>query len=748
MIDRCRLLIGRHCHQSRRLHVSLRKADEDKIRDSGLRQDLRKVLSLSKDIHENQKHGSLKELEDETLASSPRTDGAIDHLVRSGDVEFLRNFGVTAVNGRDPVKRPTSGPKQKPWKVSFRMSPKDLTVESIRLENSCVKPPKLSHELERVLFQPMNFHRLQDPRSGVYNFSPWLENIIKVNDFDFSAISGFVTPSKDATMMDLAETHQKKFYSSTSSMTGILSHLHFLFSNFRQINLSQVSKNFPKLSADFTRGAQLPAVVIMKRMKSGRPIFSIDSDKSTDREIILSELGHALEAVLTTDEASFEQLYDKRSEKHSPSENLGQDSYHYSKAGDFILRSQLDAYHPDLPGSGVFDLKTRAVAAVRHDLAFVEHNNNYTGYKLEHMFGKYESFEREFFELLRSTLLKYSLQARIGQMDGIFLAYHNISKIFGFQYLPLEEIDFILHSYGDSSFLKALKNREALFKAIYGDESFVLRHDHSNHERKIASNVADAEFKMSMSLLSTVFKMIQQQMPPKFDVCRIIFKTERVSGRRLRKDAPKKSVLKVIVAPLSSTEVTQFQKGRFSKGETDMVKFLEHSRKNNEKTSHHLFGFEIDVNHSLKHHPSTVIYPKFAGQKSKVLGEAEKTFVRQAISSNYYASASEWRHPHFYHSSDVSDWAIDVEVRSITERSKLKHLYMGYLDDKLDILAEHTAVNQDSAKAQAEILTRIKRCMEGIDERNTQPSNKASTITQLQATLRAYAKKGELNRKL
>ena len=38
-------------------------------------------------------------------------------------------------------------------------------------------------------------------------------------------------------------------------------------------------------------------------------------------------------------------------------------------------------------------------------------------------------------------MLKFSLQVRIGDMDGIFLAYHNTTRIYGFQYLPLEEID-------------------------------------------------------------------------------------------------------------------------------------------------------------------------------------------------------------------------------------------------------------------------------------------------------------------
>jgi hypothetical protein len=40
-----------------------------------------------------------------------------------------------------------------------------------------------------------------------------------------------------------------------------------------------------------------------------------------------------------------------------------------------------------------------------------------------------------------SNLKLYSFQARIGHMDGIFVAYHNTAKVFGFQYISLEEID-------------------------------------------------------------------------------------------------------------------------------------------------------------------------------------------------------------------------------------------------------------------------------------------------------------------
>jgi Mitochondrial protein Pet127 len=55
-------------------------------------------------------------------------------------------------------------------------------------------------------------------------------------------------------------------------------------------------------------------------------------------------------------------------------------------------------------------------------------------------------------DMLRSTLIKYNLQVRIGMMDGIFVAYHNTSKLFGFEYIPREQMDDDI--YGSNQFAR------------------------------------------------------------------------------------------------------------------------------------------------------------------------------------------------------------------------------------------------------------------------------------------------------
>lgn len=60
-----------------------------------------------------------------------------------------------------------------------------------------------------------------------------------------------------------------------------------------------------------------------------------------------------------------------------------------------------------------------------------------------------------------------SFQARIGNMDGVFVAYHNTERIFGFQYIPLSEMDTRLFgegASGDAVFEKCLQLLEVVLE--------------------------------------------------------------------------------------------------------------------------------------------------------------------------------------------------------------------------------------------------------------------------------------------
>ncbi len=327
--------------------------------------------------------------------------------------------------------------------VEFEViTPKALELQPIDQETPDI--PKLSYGLDRVLFNG-GVYRMQDARTNVYNFDPYLASIMPVDEFDYDALKEYVTSSKDTKLYDLAKQHGKKYSGSTSSMTAVLSHLHFLVSGWRPPNFDHLSRGWTPESHNFTILTRGPVATFIKH-KDG--VYSIDSDKEYDNENILSMLGKSMEKLLTLPKEEFEKYKKTKSHQLTEEEKKADEAYHYTTFGDFMMRSQLDAHDPRLPGTGVFDLKTRAVVTIRMD---VQGHEKGVGYEIRKQFGQWESFEREYYDLIRSAFLKYSLQVRMGRMDGIFVAYHNTQRIFGFQYIPLSEMDHALHGQTDTT---------------------------------------------------------------------------------------------------------------------------------------------------------------------------------------------------------------------------------------------------------------------------------------------------------
>lgn len=342
--------------------------------------------------------------------------------------------------------------------------PRNLELQPIEMDKE-LNIPKLSHDLDRVLFNPGVYH-MQDARSGVYNFDPYLASIMPADEFDYNALGEYITSSKDTKLRQLAAKHEKKYCGSTSSMTSILSHFHFLLSAWRKPNFENLSRSFEPDSLNYTVLTRGPAATFAN-LKDG--VYAIDSDKQYDRENILSMLGKSMEKLLTLPKDEFEKYRRSKSHELTEEERNSEEAYHYTTLGDFMMRSQLDARDPRLPGSGVFDLKTRAVVTVRMDVQGYEKG---VDYEIRKRFGQWESFEREYYDLIRAAFLKYSLQVRMGRMDGIFVAFHNTQRIFGFQYISLNEMDNAIHGttnrdVGDQEFKASL----ALFNELLNKAS-------------------------------------------------------------------------------------------------------------------------------------------------------------------------------------------------------------------------------------------------------------------------------------
>jgi Mitochondrial protein Pet127 len=119
----------------------------------------------------------------------------------------------------------------------------DIHFERLDRENS-VQAATLCHGLSRVLFSP-GVHWLQDPRSAVWNFDPALSRLPYPAQFDFGKLRPFVPPSRDKSLRELLKVHERKFAGSTSSMTGMLSHIWIaLRGGNTDLNLDMLSEAF------------------------------------------------------------------------------------------------------------------------------------------------------------------------------------------------------------------------------------------------------------------------------------------------------------------------------------------------------------------------------------------------------------------------------------------------------------------------------------------------------------------------
>jgi hypothetical protein len=338
-----------------------------------------------------------------------------------------------------------------------------------------------------------------------------------VVEFDYNALKQYKTSSQDTALSDLAKDHGKRYIGSTSSMTGTLGHFHYLISNFRPLNLKMLSRSFPDSLESFTQINRAPNAIFLRNKGDG--IYAIDADKEFDGPNVLMMLGKSMEKLLTLPKADYERYKKEHSHLVTEEERTAPEAYEFTSMGDFLMRSQLDAHDSRLPGTGMFDLKTRAVVSVRMNASDYE---PMTGYEIQTLQGRFQSYEREYYDMMRSTMLKYMLQVRMGRMDGIFLAYHNVERIFGFQYIPLHEMDRAIHSQTDRC-------------------------------------LGDQEFKLSLDLLNKVLDKATAKFPDAS--LRLHFETveEHIGG------GTPTTMMWVYGEPVSEDEINRIQSGSYER---------------------------------------------------------------------------------------------------------------------------------------------------------------------------------------
>lgn len=283
-------------------------------------------------------------------------------------------------------------------------------------------------------------------------------------DFDFGSLPPFVPPSQDTSLSDQAKAHDCWMTCSTSSITPLLSQLSILIQNYQPMNFPKMSPAYSKMPKYHTRMILEKPNVMVLNMVDG--VCSLDKLNAPQGPNVLSSLGHMLEKYLTTDCTDFDDL-NAQAKHEAATIDVAQlpQAYSYLKMGDCLFRSQLDCYDPSV---GVFDIKTRATAKIRYKVNEYKQNLGSIS-EIKKLKGEWNSFEREYYDLVRSKFLAFSHQLRIGGMHGLFVAYHNTDLLQGFQYISLKEIDkriFGSSELAESSFVKSTEILSNLMSAL------------------------------------------------------------------------------------------------------------------------------------------------------------------------------------------------------------------------------------------------------------------------------------------
>jgi len=271
---------------------------------------------------------------------------------------------------------------------------------------------------------------------------------------------------------------------STSTITSLLSHLYYMIANFKSPHFAGLSKAYDNEPLKFMVSQRKPNTVFLRQLKTEdkRELYAIDGDAGFGEpsNTVLLKMGKYMEKMFTTDSDFFNDYFVLDLNTNKPRIELTpemivdlreEDYFRYMMVGKMFLRSQIDCRGEDEEGNPiVFELKTRASAPLRYDIS---NYIDFLDYSIIKCKGQHSSFEREFYDLVRGGFLKYIMQMKIGRMQGAAIAYHNTQKVFGFEYIKLEQMEnrvFGCSEFSDVVFDKSLGLLEKIMDHILEDQ--------------------------------------------------------------------------------------------------------------------------------------------------------------------------------------------------------------------------------------------------------------------------------------
>eukprot|EP00826_Nyctotherus_ovalis_P059068 TRINITY_DN8182_c0_g2_i8.p1 TRINITY_DN8182_c0_g2~~TRINITY_DN8182_c0_g2_i8.p1 ORF type:complete len:588 (-),score=151.59 TRINITY_DN8182_c0_g2_i8:53-1816(-) len=326
--------------------------------------------------------------------------------------------------------------------------------------------PRLCNGLERVAKSHGLINR--DCLSSVVksNVTDFYKSLPTPEEIDNEMIGEYIPPSKDKLLFSIAEKCGAQYMLSTSTVTSLLAHIDYLITNFRSPLFSQLSHEYVDEPLKYIISARKPSTGYATVVNAMPRVIAIDSDSGflDESSLIFLRMGRYLELMITQNQSDFNRKFLlKNKSRRLPGDRPVPDYHSFLKAGKMLLRSQIDAGIVEGDFLKKVEIKTRAIMAQRYDAEFYK---NYLDYRLRTSIGLYESYEREYYDLIRSAFNKYLHQMMIGGMDGVLVAYHNTQEIFGFEYLDRWHLE--KRMYGSQEFARiCFKTGLALLQNIF-----------------------------------------------------------------------------------------------------------------------------------------------------------------------------------------------------------------------------------------------------------------------------------------
>jgi len=303
--------------------------------------------------------------------------------------------------------------------------------------------------------------------------SDFYKDLPQPEEIDSEIIGEYKPPSKDELLLSIGKKHKSQYLLATSTSIPIMSHIDYFITGFRSPLFNRLSYEYTNEPLRYIISLRKPTTSFATVVSSEPLMIAIDSDEGflEASNLIFLKMGGYIEHMITQNQQDFNRKFLLKNKPYRLPTDKARPEYHsFLKAGKMVLRSQIDAGIMDNKIIKKIEVKTRAITPQRYDAI---NYDQYFDYKLFKDIGLYESYEREYYDLIRGSFNKYLHQMTIGGMAGVIVAYHNTKEVFGFEYFDrwhLEKRVYGSQEFAGVCFRAELALMQEVFDYIFGHE--------------------------------------------------------------------------------------------------------------------------------------------------------------------------------------------------------------------------------------------------------------------------------------